>query len=563
MDSELDKDQKSQDRSFGEDSGFGSAEPRSLPDHPSTQDLPDADSTASNHDYFDEEGGKLFIPESDTHLTIPPGALACRQLIRITLMDPAAEGCPQSSETPRITPVVRCEPDGTVFRKPVVLSIKHCGRIKVASSGTVKPPKYQVEVYTRGHPGGKDSVWERDEKASSESTLHETSCKIWLTHFSDVDVFVKDGTCVIGKMLRAFPLLYQIDDPEDDLIIKLWMCNSDNDIYNRLLAQQTADGSKVLLDESYRDYKLDKSGKSVTVHYTIHSKQCKIVIFNTEIGYEQLWFGTRGAAIIRLKRNSSSTRDEKLKGTLKAQQEDNRESISFDFQKKVADFFLPHQARYCSVKELDAGQSPTCPPFLDSYIIMTELSNCLDIDNSLGNNWKLLAAELKYTLTEIDVFEKRSKYHTSAVLTDAWISKRLKGLDQLVAILKKIKRFDAVKLIEKYLIQLPEGNNNHGLQEMDGAIPGSSAVDSTKRSSSEGNKASSSEEGLPEYMDTTSEMESNGIMDNDNQSQDDFSHPVFSSTPTRQDSNLSQQSLTKSTSEQDLDDSGYRSIIDP
>lgn len=158
MDSELDKGQKSQDRSFGEDSGFGSAEPRSLPDHPSTQDLPDADSTASNHDYFDEEGGELFIPESDTHLTIPPGALACRQLIRITLMDPASEGCPQSSEAPRITPVVRCEPDGTVFRKPVVLSIKHCGRIKVASSGTVKPPKYQVEVYTRGHPGGKGNV---------------------------------------------------------------------------------------------------------------------------------------------------------------------------------------------------------------------------------------------------------------------------------------------------------------------------------------------------------------------------------------------------------------------
>lgn len=77
-----------------------------------------------------------------------------------------------------------------------------------------------------------DSEWERDDDASSESTLHETTCKIWLTHFSDVDVFVKDGTCVIGKMLRAFPLLYQIDDPEDDLIIKLWMCNSDNDIYN-------------------------------------------------------------------------------------------------------------------------------------------------------------------------------------------------------------------------------------------------------------------------------------------------------------------------------------------
>lgn len=77
-----------------------------------------------------------------------------------------------------------------------------------------------------------DSEWERDDDASSESTLDETTCKIWLTHFSDVDVFVKDETCVIGKMLRAFPLLYQIDDPEDDLIIQLWMCNSDNDTYN-------------------------------------------------------------------------------------------------------------------------------------------------------------------------------------------------------------------------------------------------------------------------------------------------------------------------------------------
>lgn len=158
MDSHLDKDQESQDRSFGEDSGFGSAEPRSLPDHPSTQDLPDADGTASNHGYFDEEGGELFTPESDTYLSIPHGALCYRQLIRISLLDPASEGCPQSSETPRITPVVRCEPDGTVFRKPVVLNIRHCGRIKVASSGTVKPPKYQVEVYTRGHPVGKGNV---------------------------------------------------------------------------------------------------------------------------------------------------------------------------------------------------------------------------------------------------------------------------------------------------------------------------------------------------------------------------------------------------------------------
>lgn len=130
------------------DSGFGSAEVSPLFYLPSDEH----DSRLSVNeslcacDYIDEEGGILFIPGSSIYLRIPPGALTSGYQIQLSaFMDPAEHGCPRPDDSPRITPLVRCQPDGISFQVPVELVIPHCGVI-------VEPAKVPVEVYTRPHP---------------------------------------------------------------------------------------------------------------------------------------------------------------------------------------------------------------------------------------------------------------------------------------------------------------------------------------------------------------------------------------------------------------------------
>lgn len=127
------------------DSGFGSAEV--FPAFGSLSNRSDSvlKLCHSASGYFDEEGGMLFIPDSRIHLRIPPRALMRGQQIQLTaVMEPGQDGCPRPADCPRITPLVRCQPDGTTFQIPVELVLPHCGII-------VEPEKVSVDVYCRHH----------------------------------------------------------------------------------------------------------------------------------------------------------------------------------------------------------------------------------------------------------------------------------------------------------------------------------------------------------------------------------------------------------------------------
>ncbi|PIK60193.1 putative netrin receptor UNC5B [Apostichopus japonicus] len=277
-------------------------------------------------DYIDEEGGILFIPGSSIYLRIPPGALTSGYQIQLSaFMDPAEHGCPRPDDSPRITPLVRCQPDGISFQVPVELVIPHCGVI-------VEPAKVPVEVYTRPHPDkeGLKPSWVRDEDASSRASLEKTSCSIFLTHFSDYDVVVRDNDCIIGKMLRVFPMINRLSGPADDLLLSLWICNNQQEVYEELIQEQTGDHGRKVLD-SYRSFMLLVSNKAVNISYTNFSNQWKVVTAEETIGYHLLWHGSRGVANLRMKSNTESGGG-KLSGTLRVQQEENTRGSETAFE---------------------------------------------------------------------------------------------------------------------------------------------------------------------------------------------------------------------------------------
>ncbi len=70
------------------------------------------------------EGGTLSIANDIVKLQIPPDALSEQRLIKLSIVSPETDHPPLDNKF-IIAPVVRLEPDGLMFSKPVTLTAKH------------------------------------------------------------------------------------------------------------------------------------------------------------------------------------------------------------------------------------------------------------------------------------------------------------------------------------------------------------------------------------------------------------------------------------------------------
>lgn len=118
---------------------------------------------------IDAEGGTLVIRNTGISLYIPPNALEEEADINITVVNDTEIQMPQKRNLPIVTPLVKCEPSGIKFRKPVTLTLPHCG--------LVTDGKDQTMISFCGTESGRHrSCWD-------PKYLATTSLKLWMRKF--------------------------------------------------------------------------------------------------------------------------------------------------------------------------------------------------------------------------------------------------------------------------------------------------------------------------------------------------------------------------------------------
>lgn len=92
------------------------------------------------------------------------------------------------------------------------------------------------------------------------------------------------------------------------------------------------------------------------------------------------------------------------------------------------------------------GESHSSNTFSINFKTMNTIANRLDGTDILGNNWQRLAEELKFTPDHLLAFQ-RCPSPTQALITAAIRMGKLKSLNQLRDILKRIEREDAAAAV--------------------------------------------------------------------------------------------------------------------
>src|SRR4051812_28431780 len=126
-----------------------------------------------------EHGGTVVLPDSSAALVIPPGAVGSTTMITVSTATSAA---PPPAGTTAVSPVLKFEPDGLVFAKPVLVTFNF-------RAGAQHP-----SVYWSNATGGYDAIG---------GTVSGSTIAAEVTHFSsgfvgDVAACAEGGSCTTG-----------------------------------------------------------------------------------------------------------------------------------------------------------------------------------------------------------------------------------------------------------------------------------------------------------------------------------------------------------------------------
>ncbi|XP_072037235.1 uncharacterized protein [Amphiura filiformis] len=141
-------------------------------------DIPEAESLDQISNVIGPDGGTLRIPvdianDDIAQLEIPLGALDKSTKITLSIVSPATDHPPLGDKF-IIAPIVRLEPDGLQFLRPVTLTVKHAA---------VNLALRHLDVWTKNT--GRDKTWKLvmdGQTGSPNSLLTKDVAKIRITH---------------------------------------------------------------------------------------------------------------------------------------------------------------------------------------------------------------------------------------------------------------------------------------------------------------------------------------------------------------------------------------------
>ncbi|CAM1331978.1 UNC5C (predicted) [Pycnogonum litorale] len=430
--------------------------------------LPDIEPQCIIWGVMTKTGGRLSIPGAGISLTVPQGAIrkgASEDIFIATLKENKDKPMLKDTQT-LLSPIVMCGPSSVVLRKPVIISFEHCASDKLSSW---QYNVFQCRSFNRLQG---DIEWQNVCSLGKEDLNTPVYCQIDKTH-----------CYLITESLSRFALIGQANA----------ICTAINRPVKRLKLMVFAPQKHTSVDYCIRVYciqdtqaatmgvlQLEKElrGRSLESPKSIYFQDCgsplclcleeigdgwhsKPAAGYQEIPFQHVWNETQGnlhcSFTLQHVNNSIQNIDFHLSVYQKGIQT-NRQRIAVNCplskSLQVDDggggsttghsTSINNSGSSSSVTRLE----PFCDKFRLSPSVRKHICACLDPPSPCGNDWRMLAKELR-TDRYLNYFAVK-KSPTDTIL-DLWEASRREpsALTNLANTLRIMGRTDAVSIIEK------------------------------------------------------------------------------------------------------------------
>ncbi|KAJ8023737.1 UNC5C-like protein [Holothuria leucospilota] len=173
------------------------------------------------------EGGTIQL--ANVSLTVPADALHESHVIALSVMNESPFPLDREVDTARMTPLIKLEPLGLMFKKPLQLNIPHSALIS-------DPEHHDVIIYSGQIEDSSDSIrW--TEERSIPRQLKEKSVTVDIQCLTYLSASLVSQTSVPPLYnVRAVPFVNGVRNTDDDIILTICFCSDNDAEYNMLLS---------------------------------------------------------------------------------------------------------------------------------------------------------------------------------------------------------------------------------------------------------------------------------------------------------------------------------------
>ncbi|KAJ8023847.1 Netrin receptor UNC5B-b [Holothuria leucospilota] len=173
------------------------------------------------------EGGTIHL--GNVSLTVPPDALRESHVIALSVMNESPFPLDREVDTARMTPLIKLEPLGLMFKKSLQLNIPHSALIS-------EPENHDVIIYLGQIEDSSDSIRWTEERSiprqlKAKSVTVDIQC---LTYLSAS--LVSQTLLPLLHIVRAVPFLDGVRNNDDDIVLTICFCSDNDSEYNMLLS---------------------------------------------------------------------------------------------------------------------------------------------------------------------------------------------------------------------------------------------------------------------------------------------------------------------------------------
>ncbi|KAJ8023784.1 hypothetical protein HOLleu_36322 [Holothuria leucospilota] len=176
------------------------------------------------------EGGTIHL--ANVSLTVPPGALHESHVIALSVINESPFPLDGEGDITRITPLIKLEPLGLMFKKSLRLNIPHAALI-------FEPEHHDVIIYsgqiTKDNGDPSDSIkWTEDTSIPRQLKEKSVTVDIKCLNYLSASLVSQTSPAPL-YIVRAVPFVDGVRNPGDDIILTVCFCSDNDSEYNMLL----------------------------------------------------------------------------------------------------------------------------------------------------------------------------------------------------------------------------------------------------------------------------------------------------------------------------------------
>ncbi|KAJ8023730.1 hypothetical protein HOLleu_36252 [Holothuria leucospilota] len=173
------------------------------------------------------EGGTIQL--ANVSLTVPPDALHESHVIALSVINESPSPLDREVDTARMTPLIKLEPLGLMFKKSLQLNIPHSALIS-------EPENHDVIIYSGQIEDSSDSIrWTKERSIPRQ--LKEKSVTVDIQCLTYISASLVSQTSAPPLFIvRAVPFVDGVRNTDDDITLTICFCSDNDSEYNMLLS---------------------------------------------------------------------------------------------------------------------------------------------------------------------------------------------------------------------------------------------------------------------------------------------------------------------------------------